>query len=122
NFYKVNKRFSRELSEKFRKNYKFWRLKEIDNSNSGNSKCETLVPIEEDQTQEVLDYREKIISEVDEYTDGKFEAREDFYRIKSFPKKEELLSNSESRIRFENIMLNKGIEILAKTSTHIPNM
>ncbi len=123
NFHKVNKRFKRDISSGFASKYSFWRLKEIDNGNSTSSAYETLMPIEDDQSDEVVAYQEQITTEVDKYTKkSDYEVDDEFYRAGSRPKEEKFFSSPDNRIRFENILLNKGIEILSKASSQKPNI
>lgn len=123
NHYKVRSRFKREVSAGFANRYDMWRHTEIDNNQTPTSSYGTLMPVAEDQSEEVTEYQEKIIAEVDKYTaKGKYTAKESFYRDDKRPKEEILFSSAKNRIRFENILLAKGIEILSKANSQKSNI
>ncbi|WP_130308224.1 phosphoribosyltransferase-like protein [Ancylomarina subtilis] len=88
----------------------------IDNaSNKSFSKCQIVKPIKEHVSENVSEYKDQVVSAVDEYVNGKYETEDDFYRESTVPIKEDFFTSKENRIRFENIVLEKGIEILKNT-------
>lgn len=91
----------------------------IENNNEPNNNLSLVWPISERQPLKVEVYRRKIIRDVDNYYYEKNYQKkcpEDFFRSPEYPIKEELFTSRENRIKFENIMLQKGIEII--NSTH----
>ena len=102
-----------------------YRLFEIENDeNKHNSSLDFVYPIEINQPQIVTDYKEKVIIQVNEYTTKKYNkvSTEEFYRISGKPSSEKLFSSPENRVRFENIILKKGIEILGSANTQVKNI
>jgi len=83
---------------------------------------EYVFPIEENQPQIVVDYQTKITQQAEEQAKGKYMYPSEFYRDKSVPSKEDFFSSPENRIRFENIMLKKGVEILNASNTKKNNI
>lgn len=122
NYHKVKSRFKREISTGFASRFELWYHKEIDNSDNPGSSYGTLMPVAEDQSEEVEQYQEKIIAEVEAYTKGKYQTKENFYRDNKRPKLETLFSSAENRIRFENILLEKGIDMLSKANRQKENI
>lgn len=75
-----------------------------------------LMPIEEGQPTEVKEYQNEIATKVDKYLKEKgYPASGQFYRKKNQPPIETFFSSADNRIRFENILLRKGIEVLRNT-------
>ena len=71
----------------------------------------------------VIKYKEKIVEQVNEHTKkNNYTTKDEFYRKKGMPVKEILFTSTENRIRFENIILAKGIEILCKAKTNKINI
>ena len=101
-----------------------YQLFEIENSeNNMNSALDFMFPCEATQPQIVYDYKEKIVEQVDEYTQRyNSTSKEEFYRTPGKPQTEKLFSSPENRKRFENICLEKGIEILSRAHTNVPNI
>jgi hypothetical protein len=67
-----------------------------------------------------MEYQNQIETKVNEYVSGKsFGPSGQFYRLKNQPPKETFFSSAENRIRLENILLRKGIEILKSTRTRL---
>ena len=81
---------------------------------------ELLKPTNDNQPALVTDYEVKVIKQADEHAGGKYLNPPNFYRTEG--KEEELFSSKESRIRFENILLKKGIEILRNSNVTINNI
>jgi hypothetical protein len=109
-----NVRFTidKSLGYNLNSDLKFYRVAEIDNNPhinyyNSNPKFNHIYPIENDLGTEIL-----------EFVEGAFERDYDMrneklaFRSPDYPKKEEFFSNSESRIRYENIILEKGFEII----------
>lgn len=110
---------TQQLSE----HIKFYRRIKIENSNEDSSALDFIFPVRSDRTQ-VLQYERKIIEEVESYCkENKYStSTNEFYRDAAKPTAEKLFTNKENRIRFENIILEKGIEIISKESVNIKNM
>lgn len=85
---------------------------------------EILMPVAANQPETVTDYETKIAEKADEYAKNKnFEPyKSEFYRTLNQPVTEDFFSSEENRIRFENILLNKGIEILNKVNVKKDNI
>ncbi|MBI3258585.1 MAG: hypothetical protein HYZ54_03760 [Ignavibacteriae bacterium] len=85
----------------------------IDNKMDSESKYEFVIPVESGQPDFVLEYNKEIEQNVDKYTENyQNKPQSSFYRNEITPKIETLFSSSENRIRFENLMLSSGIQIL----------
>lgn len=111
------------MDKSLKSNCQMFRAVEIDNTNNLRAGLELIFPLEsEDEL--IMDYRDAIIEQVDEYNTGKKynKAAEYFYRKTGMPKNESLFTSPENRNRFENIMLKKGMEILNSADVNIPNM
>lgn len=84
----------------------------IDNRcTDGSSKLDFLFPVREGQSQAVLDYFARL------QTDA-----EGVFREANLPPTEEFFSSPSNRTRFENILLNKGLEILSSVSVQKQNV
>lgn len=104
-------------------NHKMYRLMEIEN-NDGNisASLDFVFPLETEEEQ-IVEYKEKIIAEVDEHTERyNSTSPDEFFRISGRPKDEKLFTSPENRDRFEAILLKKGIYILNRSNTRIKNM
>ena len=123
NYQKKKAEMRHKIDDALSSNYKMYRLIEIEN-NEGNfsSSLDFILPLETDD-HEVIEYKKKIISQVDEYTKRYNKTSpEEFYRIAARPEKEVLFTSPENRNRFESLMLKKGIYILNHSSTRKNNM
>jgi hypothetical protein len=69
-------------------------------------------PVKDNQPKEVLEYFDSLDNLYDVMYKGEFA-----FRKKDTPKTETFFSSPANRIRFENILLNKGIELLSKVGT-----
>lgn len=85
---------------------------------------EILMPVTTNQSETVTDYETKIAEKADEHAKNKnFEPyKSEFYRTQNQSITEDFFSSKENRIRFENILLNKGIEILNKVNVKKDNI
>lgn len=83
---------------------------------------EILQPIALNQPNAVTEYEAKVIQQADEHAQGKYAYQPDFYRTADALKTEDFYSSHDNRIRFENIILNKGIEILNKVTVKKGNV
>ena len=124
NYYKKKAEFGHKIDTFLRDNHRMYRLVEVDNSDNFNSKLDLAFPLEEGQPESTINYRNQIITQVDNYTDGKGYGRsnEEFYRPAGRPQSEKFFTSVENRQRFERIVLQKGIEILNNANANIPNM
>ncbi len=104
-------------------NHKMYRLIEIENNEGSiSSSLDFVLPIETED-EEVSEYKEKIIAEVDEYTQRyNSTSPDEFFRTAGRPKEEKLFTSPQNRDRFESIMLKKGIYILHHSNTKKKNM
>ena len=121
NYRKKKAEFKNKLSAVIANKHRKYCLYEVDNSSDYYAVLDFVFPIDEVLSQIILDYKDKIIEEVDAYTISKAwkKVENDFFRTKGKPKKEVLFSSPENRIRFETIMLLKGIEILNNANTKL---
>ena len=96
---------------------------EIENNEvSISSSLDFIFPLETEE-QKILEYKEKIIVQVDEYTQRfKSTSPQEFFRIAGRPRKEKLFTSPENRNRFETIILMKGVDILNNSNTKIMNI
>ncbi|HNL07498.1 MAG TPA: hypothetical protein PKH93_07990, partial [Chitinophagales bacterium] len=121
NYRKKRAEFKKKLSTHIANKHRKYCLHEVDNSSDYNAVLDFVFPIDEVLSQIILDYKDKVIEEVDDYTISKAwkKVENDFFRTKGKPKKEVLFSSPENRIRFETIILLKGIEILSNSNTKL---
>lgn len=114
NVEKKENEFARKIDRDFKQFYRIVKGIESDNTTTPESKCDFVFPLENGQPESVREYQQRIADNVDKYTIGKYNSSstDSFYRGVNMPKVEILYSSPENRIRFENIMLTKGIEIL----------
>tara|TARA_B100000131_G_C18073737_1_gene595556 strand:- start:258 stop:1406 length:1149 start_codon:yes stop_codon:yes gene_type:complete len=94
----------------------------IDNTQDSDSKFEILKPIENHQIQEINDYKDKINLQVDRYINGKYKKADDYFRDPNIPNDEIFFTSFENRIRYEKIVLLKGIEIINNSNAVKPNI
>ncbi|KAA6321602.1 hypothetical protein EZS27_028765 [termite gut metagenome] len=112
-------KISQEISNK----HKMYRLIEIENGIEKNQKIDLVFPLENGQPQNVTDYKNKIIELVDNHTKQYGNTSvEEFYRPVGLPVNEDFFTNLDNRILFENVFLQKGIEILQKATTNNKNV
>ena len=119
--FQFKREFGATLSDKLNLFYQ----SEVDNSKFDSNKTLAFtLPLEEGQTSLVTDYKDSIVTQVNEYnTAHKYTASpEEFYRQTGVPKNESFFISPESRNRFENIMLKKGIETLTNADAQVSNM
>lgn len=96
------------------KRIKFYRVASVENNPNinwynPNPEFNHVYPVESDEGKKFLDFIEKAFDRDYEMNNEKHA-----FRNPSFPKKEEFFSSNENRERYENILLNKGIEIINK--------
>ena len=104
-------------------NHKMYRLKEIQNNGESiSSSLDFVFPVATEEEQ-IIEYKEEIIAEVDEHT-KKYNSTSpnEFFRTSGRPKEEKLFTSPENRDRFETILLKKGIYILKRSNTKKKNM
>ena len=94
----------------------------IDNIQHSSSKFDILRPIEDHQSQEIADYKDEINIQVDRYINSKYVRPENYYRKPNIPGNEEFFTSPENRIRYEKIILLKGIEIIKNSNASKPNI
>jgi len=103
-------------------NQKIFRAIEVNNSITGNSKIDLIMPIEEDNSS-VTEYKNSIIELVDEHTKSYNKVSpEEFYRPSNKPDTETFFTDSENRKTVERAFLNKGIDILKAANVNNKNM
>lgn len=85
---------------------------------------EIILPIEENQPQIIIDFQTKVIKQADEKANkGSYKAYQPaFYRNPDLSSREDFFTSPENRIRFENILLKKGVEILNDSNVRISNI
>ncbi len=102
-------RLMKELDESVKDYVKFFSSFEVQNQIKGhNPKLNLMVPIEEGQPREVINYLNSL-----EATANADRA----YRKINQPAKEEFFSSPENRVRLENVFLKKGVELLQHVKT-----
>lgn len=98
------------LNQNFR--YKLYRAVTIQNDYQNlQSKLDFVFPIRDNQPEQVMNYFKSLNTE-----------ENGVFRDKNTPSEEKLFSSPQNRIRFENIILNKGLEILDSVSTTKANI
>jgi hypothetical protein len=124
NFIKKKTQFDIHVCEGISQNENnlFYYNKLIDNTEFASSKLDILKPIEDHQSQEIADYKDQINEQVDGYIQSRFSRPENYYRKPNMPANEEFFTISENRIRYEKILLLKGIEIIKNSNTSKPNI
>ena len=109
-----NVRYTIDQSLGYNLNYdlKFYRVAEIENNPhinyyNPNPEFNHVYPIKNDLGSEILEF-------VEEAFERNYEMRNEkvAFRNPDFPKKEEFFSSPDNRIRYENILLEKGFEII----------
>lgn len=124
NYQKKKAEMKFKIGKEISANHKMYRRMEIENNEGDiSSSLDFTFPLESEE-QEIIDYKETIVSQVDEYTEEKKypKSHEDFYRAEGTPKKEKLFTSPENRNRFEEIMLKKGIQILNNANVNVTNI
>ena len=112
-------KISKDVSSK----HKMYRLIEIENGTGQSSKIDMIYPLENGQTQSVIDYKNEIIELVDNHTQQYNRASpEEFNRPTGFPTAEQFFTSAQNRIIVENAFLQKGIEILQNANPNNRNM
>lgn len=112
--YSIGKNLGADLQNRF----KFYRVSEIENNPkinyyNPNPKFNHIYPLRSDIGDEVLEFVEDHLNNDYDYYN------EDFaFRDAKYPKKEEFFSSAENRVRYEQILLEKGFEIM-KSIDHI---
>jgi hypothetical protein len=125
NFIKKMNQFDMHVCEGIaqnKNNFFCYYNKLIDNTLYPSSKLDILKPIEDHQSQEIADYKDQINEQVDGYIQSRFSRPENYYRKPNMPANEEFFTISENRIRYEKILLLKGIEIIKNSNTSKPNI
>lgn len=124
NFHKTITRLNYQIGNDFGGLIKTYRLLEVENDLDTNSKLEFLFPVPSPKDKIITDYQKKVEEDVNDYCKSKNfnPPQAEFYRNSIYPNKEEFFSNPINRIRIENILLKKGIEIINSANANIPNM
>lgn len=124
NYYKKKSEAVKTIGYNIFPEEKMYRLIKIQNSeNNISASLDFIYPLEANQPQVVIDYKNKIVKQVDEYTQrNNYSKLEEFYRTTGKPQTENFFTLPENRIRFENIILKKGIVILENAHATIPNI
>lgn len=123
NYYKKKAEMRFKISDAVANNHKMYRLIEIENGISQNSKIDLIYPLENGQPQIVTDYKNEIIERVNDYTTRyNTVSPEEFYRPTGQPANEQFFSSAQNRVIIENAFLEKGIEILRNANPTNKNM
>lgn len=120
NVLKKEREFGLKIDKDFNKFYRILKGTEIDNSITPESNLDFILPIENGQAEFVKEYQLEITQFVDKNNIEKNYQRfvsDSFYRDENMPKIETLFSSHGNRIRFENLMLKAGIQILKGSKT-----
>lgn len=104
----IDKKLKANLSEKIR----FYRVAEIENCPiinfyNSNPKFNHVYPIETEDGKQVLNFIQENLSSEYDFRNEKYA-----FRNPNFPKEEKFFSSPENRIRYESILLKKGLEIM----------
>ncbi|AEE48319.1 hypothetical protein [Haliscomenobacter hydrossis] len=83
---------------------------------------EILRPIALNQPEMITQYEAKVTQQADQHAQGKYTYQPNFYRIADTSTVEEFYSSHDNRIRLENILLKKGVEILNKATVKKGNV
>ena len=122
NFLKKQHQFSYRLADNFNTHLEWGRNTMINNSLANPSKLDCMIPVENGQSDIVHKYKIEVENSVDEYVRGQYQTKPEFFRPNDLPKKENFFSSAENRMKYENILLKKGIEILRNSSIYKPNI
>ena len=124
NYHKKVAEMKHKISQAVSLKQKMYFLNKIENVTDKDSKIDLILPLEEGQPQIVLEYKNSINDLVDKRTSEQKwrDSSEEFYRPSGLPTNETFFTSSQNRILVENIFLQKGIAILKKANSTIPNM
>ena len=123
NYFKKKAEMRHKISSEISNKHKMYRGVEIENGIEQNSKIDLICPIENEQPQRVIDYKNEIIEMVDNYTEKyKSVSPEEFFRQASQPTTEKFFTSAQNRMVVENAFLQKGIEILQNANPNNRNM
>jgi len=116
NYYKKVAEMRFKISKDFAAKHKMYRLLGVDNNYNATSKIDFVFPIANLAYQDVIDYKDEIVFDVDIYTQKYNNVSiEEFYRPVGLPQTEMFFTDSTNRVVLEDAFLRKGIQIL-KTS------
>lgn len=124
NYLKKKAEIRHKISVEVSSKHKMYRVFEIQNDTSSDSKIDLIYPLENGQPSIVNEYKEKITHQVDIYTLDKYNRvfREEFYRPAGLPVNEKFFTSPKNRILVENAFLRKGIEILQNANSQNSNI
>lgn len=113
-----------KISSHVSSKHKMYRMIEIENGVTLNSKIDSIIPVDIGQTDRVKQYQVEITKTVDERAKEKGwdTGPDEFYRPDAIPTTENFFTSPENRKIVENAFLLKGIEILDNANSQIPNM
>ncbi|MDI9363462.1 MAG: hypothetical protein QM541_00825 [Flavobacterium sp.] len=123
NYQKKKAEMKFKLGKEISTNHKMYRQMEIENNEGSiSSSLDFVFPIETED-EEVIEYKDKIIAQVDEHTQRySSTSPAEFFRTTGRPKEEKLFTSPENRNKFEEIMLKKGIQILNNANVNVTNI
>lgn len=115
--YAIDQKLETNLSDKMR----FYRVVQIQNNPiinwyNQNPKFNHVYPIENFEGNEVLNFIDENLSSEHDFRNEKYA-----FRNPNFPQQEDYFSSPTNRIRYENILLNKGFEIMQRIATITSN-
>ncbi len=123
NYYKKKAEMRFKISTEVSNNHKMYRLMEIQNGTSTNSKIDLIMPLETSQPQNVIEYKNSISIEVDNHTKQYSRTSPDeFYRPVGQPANESFFTSPDNRKLLEDAFLQKGLEILEHANATNKNM
>jgi hypothetical protein len=123
NYNKKKAEMRYKISGSFADHHKMYRLIAVENQMDHSAKLNLVLPSELTVSEPIAAYRNKIIEEVDSYTQRyNNTSPEEFYRNADLPVNEEFYSSPGNRDIMEKAFLEKGIEILANTNVINRNM
>lgn len=123
NYYKKKREMKFKISNEIANNHIMYMVLEIENETTESSKIDLILPIENNQSRSILEYKNSIIELVDNHTKQyKSVSPEEFFRPQNLPKKEEFFSSPSNRIILENSFLNMGIGILSNSQVTNKNI
>lgn len=123
NYHKKIAEMRHKISNEISLKHKMYRHIEIENEIGIFSKMDLVLPLESGETQSVINYKDSITNEVDNYTQryNRISPNE-FYRPTGLPSNETFFTDSENRKLVEDAFLLKGIEILNKANSISKNI
>lgn len=122
NYHKKRAQFRYQVAQNFDNCFILFRKFEIPNGIG--TALEVAIPTSENQPENVTQYQRQVENKVNAYCDEKKikHPNAEFYRAANQPTAELFFSSATNRKRFEDILLNRGVNILNAANANIPNL